>query len=37
MEIVAEFEQWRGIRDSEGSEKVFHSMLTGKRTAMVAP
>jgi SH3-like domain-containing protein len=38
VEIVAEFEQWRRIRDSEGSEGwVFHSMLTGKRTAMVAP
>ena len=38
VEIVAEFEQWRRIRDSEGSENgVFHSMLTGKRTAMVAP
>lgn len=38
VEIVAEFEQWRRIRDSEGAEGwVFHSMLTGKRTAMVAP
>src|SRR5262245_8794946 len=38
VEIVAEFEQWRRIRDSEGAEGwVFHSMLAGKRTAMVAP
>jgi SH3-like domain-containing protein len=38
VEIVAEFEQWRRIRDSDGAEGwVLHSMLTGKRTAVVAP
>jgi len=38
VEIVAEFETWRRIRDSEGSEGwVLHSLLSGKRTALVAP
>ncbi len=36
VEIIAEFENWRRIRDSDGSEGwVYHSMLSGKRTAMV--
>ena len=36
MEITAEFENWRRIRDSDGSEGwVYHSMLSGKRTAVV--
>lgn len=38
VEIIAEFEHWRRIRDSEGDEGwVYHSMLAGKRTALVAP
>jgi SH3-like domain-containing protein len=38
VEIVAEFENWRRIRDSEGEEGwILQSMLTGKRTALVAP
>ena len=38
VEIVAEFETWRRIRDSEGAEGwVLHSLLSGKRTALVAP
>ena len=38
VEVVAEFDNWRRIRDSEGDEGwVFHSMLSGKRTALVAP
>jgi SH3-like domain-containing protein len=38
VEIVAEFENWRRIRDSEGEEGwILHSMLSGKRTAIVAP
>jgi SH3-like domain-containing protein len=38
VEIVAEFENWRRIRDSEGEEGwILQSMLTGKRTAIVAP
>jgi len=36
VEITAEFETWRRIRDSEGSEGwVYHSMLSGRRTAVV--
>lgn len=36
VEIVAEFENWRRIRDSEGTEGwVWHSLLSGKRTAVV--
>ena len=38
VEIVQEFENWRRIRDWEGSEGwVFHSLLTGRRTALVTP
>ncbi len=38
VEITAEFETWRKIRDSEGSEGwVLHSLLSGRRTALVAP
>ena len=36
VEITAEFENWRRIRDSDGSEGwVYHSLLSGKRTAAV--
>jgi SH3-like domain-containing protein len=36
VEITAEFENWRRVRDSEGSEGwVFHSMLSGRRTAVI--
>src|SRR5690242_5338454 len=36
VEITAEFENWRRIRDWEGAEGwVYHSLLSGKRTAMV--
>jgi SH3-like domain-containing protein len=36
VEIIAEFENWRRIRDSDGAEGwVYHSMLSGKRTAAV--
>lgn len=38
VEIVAEFETWRRIRDSDGAEGwVYQSMLSGRRTAAVAP
>lgn len=38
VEIVAEFENWRRIRDWEGSEGwVYHALLSGKRTAVVVP
>ena len=36
VEIIAEFETWRRIRDSEGTEGwVLHSLLSGRRTAVV--
>ena len=36
VEIVTEFETWRRIRDSEGTEGwVLHSLLSGRRTAIV--
>lgn len=38
VEITAEFETWRRIRDAEGAEGwVLHSLLSGRRTALVAP
>ena len=38
VEITRESENWRMIRDSEGEEGwVFHSLLSGARTAVVAP
>ena len=38
VEIIAEFENWRQVRDSEGAEGwVFHGLLSGRRTALVAP
>jgi len=36
VEIVAEFETWRRIRDADGTEGwVYHSLLSGRRTGMV--
>lgn len=36
VEVIAEFDNWRQIRDSEGSEGwVFHALLSGRRTALV--
>ena len=36
VEITAEYENWRRIRDSEGAEGwVYHSLLSGRRTAVV--
>lgn len=38
VEIIAEYENWRRIRDSEGTEGwVLHSLLAGRRTVLVAP
>jgi SH3-like domain-containing protein len=38
VEVTQEFENWRRIRDYEGSEGwVFHSLLSGTRTVLVAP
>jgi SH3-like domain-containing protein len=37
VEVTAEFENWRRVRDSEGSEGwVYHSLLAGKRTVMIS-
>jgi SH3-like domain-containing protein len=36
VEITAEFENWRRIRDAEGEEGwIYHSLLSGRRTAVV--
>ena len=38
VEVTAEFENWRRIRDWEGAEGwVYHSLLSGKRTGTVVP
>lgn len=38
VEIIAEFENWRRVRDSEGADGwVFHSLLSGRRTVLVSP
>ena len=38
VEITAEHETWRRIRDAEGTEGwVLHSLLSGRRTALVMP
>jgi SH3-like domain-containing protein len=38
VEITAESDNWRRIRDWEGSEGwVYHSLLSGRRTAVVMP
>ncbi|MCO5091362.1 SH3 domain-containing protein [Bosea sp. (in: a-proteobacteria)] len=38
VEITAEFETWRRVRDADGTEGwVLHSLLSGRRTALVAP
>ncbi len=36
VEITAEFENWRRIRDSDGTDGwVYHSLLSGRRTGVV--
>lgn len=38
VEVTAEFDNWRRIRDWQGAEGwVYHSLLSGKRTAVVVP
>ncbi len=38
VEIVAEFDHWRRVRDADGEEGwIYQSLLAGRRTAMVAP
>jgi len=37
VEVTAEFENWRRVRDWDGAEGwVYHSLLSGRRTALVA-
>ncbi|MEM8552038.1 MAG: SH3 domain-containing protein [Pseudomonadota bacterium] len=38
VEIVREFGNWRRVRDADGEEGwVHHSLLSGRRTALIAP
>ncbi len=38
VEIIQEYDNWRRIRDSDGTEGwVYQSLLSGKRTAITAP
>jgi SH3-like domain-containing protein len=38
IEVIQEFDNWRRIRDSDGTVGwVFQSLLSGRRTAVVAP
>lgn len=38
VEVIAEYENWRQVRDSDNAQGwVFHSLLSGRRTALVAP
>ena len=36
VEVTAEFENWRRVRDADGTEGwVYHSLLSGRRTGVV--
>ena len=38
VEVIAESDNWRRVRDSEGSDGwVFHSLLSARRTVLIAP
>jgi SH3-like domain-containing protein len=38
IEVIQEYDTWRRVRDSDGAVGwVFNSLLSGKRTAVVAP
>lgn len=38
VEIIAEFDNWRRIRDAEGAEGwIYHSLLSGRRTGVISP
>jgi SH3-like domain-containing protein len=38
VEVIAESDNWRRVRDSEGADGwVFHSLLSGRRTVLVEP
>ncbi len=38
VEVIAESDNWRRVRDSEGADGwVFHSLLSARRTVLIAP
>ncbi len=38
VEVIQEYDRWRRVRDAQGTEGwVYHTLLSGKRTAIVAP
>ena len=38
VEVIAESDNWRRVRDSEGADGwVFHSLLSARRTALITP
>ncbi|WP_425484666.1 SH3 domain-containing protein [Aureimonas mangrovi] len=38
VEVIQEYDNWRRVRDAEGAEGwVYHSLLSGERTAVAAP
>ncbi len=38
VEIIAEFDNWRRVRDSDGDDGwVYHARLSGRRTAQINP
>ena len=38
MEVIQEYDNWRRVRDAEGTEGwVYQSLLSGERTAVTAP
>ena len=38
VEVIAESDNWRRVRDSEGADGwVFHSLLSARRTVLITP
>lgn len=38
IEIIQEYDRWRRVRDSQGTQGwIYHSLLSGERTAIAAP
>jgi SH3-like domain-containing protein len=38
MEVIQEYDNWRKVRDPQGNEGwILHSLLSGERTAIIAP
>ena len=38
MEVIQEYDNWRRVRDAEGTEGwIYQSLLSGRRTAVIAP